>query len=261
MGKFLTFILCIVAFVWCGLFGVNMQNAKSLKEPMVLEMIGDTNTYGTTTAYDGLGYDYYVKKEVLEDGSIAIVQTKMTFFGHIIGEAVGENVLDAVSEEDEETVVSAEVSAEEVAIEEVVDAETVETEEVVDENIEEVPEETETPVVVETMMNLYYPDDQLMGMEIRLVQVSMSSPQDLVDAWLSNGGISADIRVQSFSGGTIDMNQEFADFICNYGTSGEMLYLEGFAQTIKDYYGLEEVYITVAGEFLATGHSIYDFPL
>ncbi|WP_317855904.1 hypothetical protein [Chakrabartyella piscis] len=258
MGKFLTFVLCIVAFAWCGIFGINMQNAKSLKEPVVLLVQSGTEGVSGTVRYGGLGYEYYVKSEVSEDGIVTITQTKMTFIAHIIGNAVGENVLTSVDSEEVEEAPVATETVQETVVEEL-------AEEIAPEELEEVQVEesivAEKPEPIEIMANLYYPDDQLLDMQIKLAPVTLVSAQDLVDVWLLQGGISDDIQVISFANGTMDLNQAFADFISHYGSSGELMYIEGFAQTVKECYGLSELYLTIEGNVLETGHSIYDFPL
>ena len=57
------------------------------------------------------------------------------------------------------------------------------------------------------------------------------------------------------------MNESFVENIRRLGTSGEYMMLGCLVNTILDNTGCRYVVLTVDGEWLETGHNIYDFPL
>lgn len=59
----------------------------------------------------------------------------------------------------------------------------------------------------------------------------------------------------------LDFNQAFLDQLCTYGTSGERMMIGCVVNTFLSAYEAETVYITVNGEIMESGHTIYDFPM
>lgn len=60
---------------------------------------------------------------------------------------------------------------------------------------------------------------------------------------------------------TLDLNEGFGTLMMSMGTSGEIVIIDSLVTTVCQWYDIEELTLTVAGEVLETGHSIYDFPL
>ena len=112
-----------------------------------------------------------------------------------------------------------------------------------------------------TTVTLYYPDDELMKMLQTESKENIQSPNDLYAVWEKNAKLDTDTQVLSFSNNTLDLSNQFAVLISNFGTSGELMYIDGLAKTFKEYYNLSELYLTIDGEILETGHNIYDFAL
>lgn len=113
----------------------------------------------------------------------------------------------------------------------------------------------------ETSAYLYYPDDTLSNLLQVAWSGSIATEQELYDAWETSALLDTDTQVLSFDGTTLDLSNQFAVLIGNFGTSAETLYIEGLATTFKEYYGLTQLYLTIEGEVLSTGHNIYDGPL
>lgn len=129
--------------------------------------------------------------------------------------------------------------------------------------------ETRTENVPETqMLRVYYPDSDVMGLDATSVDLAYATNQitrDVLAAALKNvaaapGGrvIGSNVTINSLSLSDdgrvyVDFSQEFVSEM-NAGTSAESLILQGVVNTIGEYYGVQEVYLTVAGKPYESGH-------
>lgn len=59
----------------------------------------------------------------------------------------------------------------------------------------------------------------------------------------------------------LDMNKAFGDGMKSTGTTGEFLYLGALVNTVLEYTGAKAATLTVEGEPLETGHTVYDEPI
>lgn len=61
--------------------------------------------------------------------------------------------------------------------------------------------------------------------------------------------------------GLVEMNSAFESGVGSKGTIGEYLMLGSLVNTLLGYYELDEIWITVGGAPLETGHNMYDYGL
>ncbi|CZR00285.1 sporulation and spore germination [Trichococcus palustris] len=129
--------------------------------------------------------------------------------------------------------------------------------------------ETRTENIPETqMLRVYYPDSNVMGLDATSVELAYATNQitrDVLAAALKNvaaapGGhvIGPNVTINSLALSDdgrvhVDFSQEFVSEM-NAGSSAESLILQGVVNTIGEYYGVQEVYLTVAGKPYESGH-------
>jgi hypothetical protein len=129
--------------------------------------------------------------------------------------------------------------------------------------------ETRTENIPETqMLRVYYPDSNVMGLDatsVELVYATNQITRDVLAAALKNvaaapGGhvIGPNVTINSLALSDdgrvhVDFSQEFVSEM-NAGSSAESLILQGVVNTIGEYYGVQEVYLTVAGKPYESGH-------
>jgi len=117
-------------------------------------------------------------------------------------------------------------------------------------------------------LRVFYPDGDLMGLDatsISLSYVTNDITRTILAEALKNvpdapGGslIGPNVSINSLSLSDdgrvyVDFSQEFVSEM-NAGTSAESLILQGVVNTIGEYYGVQEVYLTVAGNPYESGH-------
>ena len=111
------------------------------------------------------------------------------------------------------------------------------------------------------LYNVYRGNNDADGLDYKVFANKIEKIQDLVNIYAKYNDIIKNIQVLSVDDNVIDMNEQFGELLKSTGTAGEFIYTNGFAKTICEYYGFDEIYITVEGEILETGHTIYDFPI
>ncbi len=147
-------------------------------------------------------------------------------------------------------------------VEEVVTPEPTENAEIATEPEEVPPVEEPTP---EYSYVVYQPNDTVDG----IVEVALTSEEEPTLAIISQGyfdQLAMDTHgaaILSFDEEThtLDMNEGFGTLMSYMGTSGELVILDSLVTTVCQWYGIDELTLTVEGQTLETGHSIYDFPL
>jgi len=132
-----------------------------------------------------------------------------------------------------------------------------------EENTTNAPAPEQTEETSETMpATVYVPDDQAMGMDTIDAELTIESDESEAQAMqaLLSGQVNEDINI--LPAGTeinhlqlneeddvaeIDVSEEFTANM-NAGSTGELFIVYTLVNTISDYYGTEEVILTVAGE-------------
>ena len=117
-------------------------------------------------------------------------------------------------------------------------------------------------------LRVFYPDSELMGLNATSIVLSYTTndiTRTILAEALKNvpdapGGslIGPNVSINSLSLSDdgrvyVDFSQEFVSEM-NAGTSAESLILQGVVNTIGEYYGVQEVYLTVAGNPYESGH-------
>ena len=117
------------------------------------------------------------------------------------------------------------------------------------------------------VVTLYLPDDQAEYVEqteceITIVKEDVAGA--LISALTEQGALPEGVVVQAFSQKekalTLDLNQAFEDAAANSGTAGETMLIAAVADTFLSHYGAESLTITVEGQPIETGHTVYDEP-
>ena len=95
--------------------------------------------------------------------------------------------------------------------------------------------------------------------------VDAIDPNLILEQLILNGTLSEDIQLNSFSMTdgqiTLDVNEAFQAQLKTYGTTGEIMMMGSVVNTFLDVYEAETVLITANGQFMESGHAIYDFPM
>ena len=61
--------------------------------------------------------------------------------------------------------------------------------------------------------------------------------------------------------GKLDLSSEFGKAVTETGTAGETMYIYSVVNTMITNFKLDEIFLTVDGEVISTGHTIYDTSL
>lgn len=95
--------------------------------------------------------------------------------------------------------------------------------------------------------------------------ITNGEPRDIVDALIENGSLPEGVVLNSFSyegvTGRIDMNKVYGDAVCS-GTYAEWKYISVLINSFLESYKLEQIWLTIDGETLVTGHhGSFDYAL
>lgn len=121
------------------------------------------------------------------------------------------------------------------------------------------------PVAETATITVYYSNADATAFESSEVQVASLSPEAVLGALVSKGALTADIAENSFTMNTVDgkasieldLNNAFAAYVSNMGSTGEYYTVGALVNTFLDAYECEQIRITVDGEVLSTGHAEY----
>ena len=116
---------------------------------------------------------------------------------------------------------------------------------------------------------LYLPNDNVDGFDAVLSTIKGFSAGAVVEALIDAGVFNEDVAVNSCrlngegSNATvvIDMNAAFGEAMKRTGTTGEYMMMGSLVNSLLEVFGASAAEVTVDGQILETGHSIYDFPL
>ncbi len=126
------------------------------------------------------------------------------------------------------------------------------------------------PTVPQIQVSLYVPNANADGFDLLDAYVSQLTAGELMSALIAAGVFPEGVAVNSCelsqdAQGTpllaLDMNAAFAQVMNSTGTTGEYLYMGSLVNSFLNAFGASFVNLTVDGDLLETGHSIYDFPL
>ena len=133
------------------------------------------------------------------------------------------------------------------------------------------PSETtqpETTAAPELWYLIYLPNDTADGFEIKTLNVTEITPESVLQELKNHNVLPDTVAINKLEvDGTqlnLDFNQPFADLVCSMGTSGEMMIVGSVVNTYLSAYAsqqVEDVFFTVDGEILESGHVYYDFPI
>ena len=132
--------------------------------------------------------------------------------------------------------------------------------------------ETESPAestVGPLTITVYKPNDNCDSLETVSVEVPEINSKNIINVLVQNEVLNKTIKIQSEeinedSAGKhlrIDFNEEFINYISSFGTSGEFAIMGSIVNTFIDALDVDDVFITVGGDVLETGHCTYDEPL
>ena len=115
-------------------------------------------------------------------------------------------------------------------------------------------------------VNIYHGNSEVDGFVIETVKVEKVEPQILMDLLFEQGALPEKVKVQRFAIDDsnvihLDLSSEFASMVSSLGTAGEHIRIGSVVNTFLDAFTAEEIYLTVNGKDLETGHNIYDYAL
>jgi hypothetical protein len=113
-------------------------------------------------------------------------------------------------------------------------------------------------------VTLYLPNSDANGFASKDARTD-GTADHIVALLVSEKALPEGCVLQSFhiteKSGAANMNAAFGQAMKQTGTAGEYLYMGSLVNTLLTYFQLDSMTITVDGNVLETGHSIYDQPL
>jgi len=118
--------------------------------------------------------------------------------------------------------------------------------------------------IPEYVVNIYYGDDNAENILYEGTVINDLSAQTLMEKLLEKGVFSEKVEVNSFTVDNyniihLDLSESFARQINAMGTSGEYIMMGSLVNTVLDAFDADALALTVDGQILETGHSIYDW--
>ncbi len=121
----------------------------------------------------------------------------------------------------------------------------------------------DSPIAFQTFITLYVPNKDYTDF-VEVETFFDGTIEGLVSSLVSMNVLPKDSKVNSFAlnGKTakIDLSEEFGEGL-NEARSFELMIVGSLANTIIEYYNVEEVCFTVDGDILETGLNVYDSPI
>lgn len=119
--------------------------------------------------------------------------------------------------------------------------------------------------VISVSFTAYRGNENADGLLSREVQVPEITPSAVLSALIDDGVVPSSVSVLSLIQKEqqlqIDFNDAFLQHLCSMGTAGETMLIGSVVNTFLSAYEAQSVIITVNGDILESGHTIYDFPL
>lgn len=121
-------------------------------------------------------------------------------------------------------------------------------------------------------LTVYAPDDMAEGFVTTEAAVTAVTEEEILNQLALAGVVPGDVAVNTLETAVrsdapdtvhlnVDFNAAFRDFLFTQGTAGEYVTIGSVVNTFLTAYGADSMTITVEGEALETGHSVYDAPL
>lgn len=133
----------------------------------------------------------------------------------------------------------------------------------------DIPDTSDTDEVDEpesnVLINVYYSNEDATEFVQEEVSLEELSPENVLAALVEKEVLTEDISVISFSVSEVDgkqsidldLNDAFAPYINNMGSTGEYFVIGSLCNTFLDAYDCEQMKISVNGGILETGHAEY----
>ncbi len=114
-------------------------------------------------------------------------------------------------------------------------------------------------------ITVYYSNEDATGFDSEEVSMGSFSEENVLNALVDKGVVTADIKILSLKVTTvdgkdtleIDFNNAFASYISSMGSTGEYYSMGSVCNTFLDAYDCDQIKITVEGGTLETGHAEY----
>jgi hypothetical protein len=120
------------------------------------------------------------------------------------------------------------------------------------------------PVQYDKPVALYLPNDNADGFVVYAAMTD-GSAEHIVSLLVDKDALPAGCELLDFSvsgnSASADMNAKYGQAVSSTGTAGEYMMIGSVVNTLLTFFELEEITLTIEGQVLETGHSIYDFPL
>lgn len=142
----------------------------------------------------------------------------------------------------------------------------VEEEPVVEEEtpVEMPPVEESVEVAMEAV-TLFLPNDNVDGFDQEVVELDSVDEHLIVAALVEAGALPEGCAVLSMTVDgdhmDLDMSQEYGTAVATTGTAGEIMFIGALVNTLTTAFDVTTITLTVEGNVLETGHTVYDFPL
>lgn len=111
----------------------------------------------------------------------------------------------------------------------------------------------------------YLPNESVDGFIEANATIEQLIPEGVLLILQVNGVVDLDVAINSavMQGRqlNLDLNQAFLDQLLTTGASGEKMLVGSIVNTFLSAYGAETVMLTVNGEIIDSGHTIFDAPL
>lgn len=135
-------------------------------------------------------------------------------------------------------------------------------------SVKETTAPTETVAKMMITIAVYKPDENCEKLETVSMEVEEINAQNILTALSECDVISDKITVLSETIETdssgrhlhLNFNQELQTSVASYGTAGEYAVLGAIVNTFIDAYSVDDIYLSVDGHDLETGHNVYTEP-
>nr|WP_303181602.1 GerMN domain-containing protein [Lachnoclostridium phocaeense] len=114
-------------------------------------------------------------------------------------------------------------------------------------------------------VSVYFGNADATAFETKDIEIESLAPQSVLGALVSQGTLTADVDMLSFSIKTVDnkdsielnLNKAFATYLSNMDTSAEYYAVGAVCNTFLEAYDCDQIKITVEGDDLSTTHAEY----
>lgn len=116
---------------------------------------------------------------------------------------------------------------------------------------------------------IYYGNDSADGLLTEEIAVGELTAETIIQELATKNIVSMDTKVNDFKTVEsskevilhLDLSKEFAEYVGTMGTSGEYIVMGSLTNTFLDAFDGTSIVLSIDGNTLETGHSIYDTPL